>query len=284
LTEEGRTPPAGPDDQTGSAVLLTGGNEGIGYHLTKSLLESGHRVAVVDLNDSNLDALAGAFPDRLMVIRADVTSDEQVAGAVQTVLSAWGSIDVVVNNACLARFARFEDRTPEDIRREFEVNYFGYLRVIAAVLPSMKARGKGVIHNVSSGVGLSGFPGIVGYASTKGAIEAMTRTLAIEFEPYGIRVNLIHPPLTNTKSAAPLGIPPQMMADPAAVGRKLARKIGSTKAVITPDLSAGLGLAMMRLFPGAFGRLLGKAAARARDSREGGVGHRGSEGGAGSPD
>ncbi|MHB9059710.1 MAG: SDR family NAD(P)-dependent oxidoreductase, partial [Bacillota bacterium] len=131
--------------------------------------------------------------------------------------------------------------------------------------PAMTAQGHGVIHNVSSGVGITGFPGIVGYASTKGAIEAMTRTLAIELAPAGITVNLIHPPLTDTKSAAPLGVPKQIMADPAAVGRKLARRIGSKKPVISPDFSSAVGLLGMRLFPNAFGRLLGAATARARE-------------------
>ncbi len=65
-------------------------------------------------------------------------------------------MDILVNNACLALFTRFEDRSVEDIRREFEVNYFGALNLIREVLPVMKKQGNGVIHNVSSGVGFTG--------------------------------------------------------------------------------------------------------------------------------
>jgi NAD(P)-dependent dehydrogenase (short-subunit alcohol dehydrogenase family) len=107
-------------------------------------------------------------------------------------------------------------------------------------------------------VGLTGFPGLCGYASTKGAIEALTRTLALELAPHGICVNLMHPPLTNTKSAAPLGIPPQAMADPADVGRKLARRILSTKPVITPDFKTAAYLFFTRRYPDAIGKLFGK--------------------------
>ncbi len=248
-------------------IIITGGNSGIGFHLTKELMQAGHRVAVFDLAGSALAPLAATYADRLIFQRCDVTSDADVRAAVDAVLAAWGGIDVLVNNACLATFGPFVDRDLDDIRREFEVNYFGYLRLITAVRPAMAAQGHGVIHNVSSGVGITGFPGIVGYASTKGAIEAMTRTLALELATAGITVNLIHPPLTDTKSAAPLGVPKPMMADPAVVGRRLARRIGSKKPVITPDLTSAIGLLGMRLFPSAFGRLLGAATARAREGR-----------------
>jgi NAD(P)-dependent dehydrogenase (short-subunit alcohol dehydrogenase family) len=128
----------------------------------------------------------------------------------------------------------------------------------------MKSRRRGIIHNVSSTVGVSGFPGIYGYASTKGAIEALTRTLAIELAPHGITVNLIHPPLTRTSSSAPLGIPRQLMADPAVVGRKLARRIGSRKAVITPGLAESVGVFLSRVIPVTIGKFMGTRAAAAR--------------------
>ena len=166
-----------------------------------------------------------------------------------------------MNNACLAIFAKFEDKAAAETRHEFEVNFFGYLNMIRAVLPIMKSLGNGVIHNVSSGMGLTGFPGLCGYTSTKGAIEALTRTLAIEFQPYGIIVNTIHPPLTRTKSASPLGIPEQMMADPKLVGERLARKIGRNKPSLTPDFSTALGLFANQHFPNIMGNLLAKMTA-----------------------
>ncbi|MGD0695262.1 MAG: SDR family NAD(P)-dependent oxidoreductase [Terriglobia bacterium] len=245
-------------------VLVTGANKGIGFHLARSLLEDGFRVAAFDLSVENLAALRAAYPDHLRVYRCDVTDGVQVSASVESLLREWGAIDILVNNACRAVFARLDQRTLDDTRTEFEVNFFGYLQMIRAVLPQMKAQGKGIIHNVSSSVGITGFPGLTGYASTKGAIEALTRTLALELAPYGITVNLVHPPLTNTESAAPLGVPAQAMEDPARVGRKLARKIQSTKPIITPDFKTAMALFLARHFPVSMGRLLAKMAGRAK--------------------
>jgi len=193
-----------------------------------------------------------------------VTDESGVKKVVDTTAAEWGRVDILVNNACVALFCNFEEKNLRDTHREFEVNYFGYLHMIKAVLPHMKLAGQGVIHNVSSGVGITGFPGIYGYASTKGAIEALTRTLDIELKPFGITVNLMHPPLTNTESSAPLGIPVQAMDAPERVGRALAKRIESRKAVITPDIKSGLGLFFSRHFPGTMGRMLGRATDRSR--------------------
>lgn len=240
-------------------VVLTGANSGIGLALARALHAQGDRVACFDLAGDQLDGLR--------FHRCDVSVPAEVESAVEAVVRGWGRIDVLVNNACLAVFAPFDERDLEATRREFEVNYFGYVNLIAAVLPHMKARGRGVIHNVGSTVGSTGFAGIYGYASTKGAIEALTRTLAIEFAPYGIAVNLVHPPLTRTPSAAPLGVPAQFMAEPAIVGQKLARRIGSRRPVLTPGPAEAVGVALARLIPGPMGAFLSaRAAAAAKDA------------------
>jgi short-subunit dehydrogenase len=169
-----------------------------------------------------------------------------------------------VNNACLALFKPFVERSLDEIRKELEVNYFGYLNAIHAVLPYMRRQKRGVIHNMSSGVGYTGMPGMTGYTSSKGAIESLTRTLALELVGEGITVNIMHPPLTRTKSAAGFGVPAEMMADPLKVGRGLARKIGSTKPIITPDFTSTLGIFANRHFPFMMGNFLSGMAKRAR--------------------
>ena len=95
------------------------------------------------------------------------------------------------------------------------------------------------------------------------AVDALTRTLAIEFAPHGIAVNLVHPPLTRTPSAAPLGVPARFMADPEVVGRKLARKIGSRQPVLKPGLAEAIGVLFARLVPGPMGGFLSGRAAPA---------------------
>jgi NAD(P)-dependent dehydrogenase (short-subunit alcohol dehydrogenase family) len=198
-----------------------------------------------------------------------VTQPAQIQTVIEKVMTQWGSIDILINNACLALFIPFEDRTLDDIRCEFEVNYFGYLNMIRAVLPVMKKQGHGVIHNFSSGVGYTGIPGMTGYTSSKGAIEALTRTLALEYAQEGIVFNVMHPPLTRTKSAAGLGVPSEMMADPVVVGRKLAKQVGKTSPVLTSDFGNAIQLWLSYHFRVPMGKLMAMMTERAKKSNTG---------------
>jgi len=245
-------------------VIVTGAAQGIGYHMVRRLLEEGYRVAGLDVSDEGLTSLQSERPEAFRFHRCDMADESQVRAAVEAVLQQWGRADILVSTAAVAVFGPFEGRAIEQIRREFDVNYFGYVNAIRAVLPHMKARGRGIIHNVSSGVALTGFPGLSGYVSTKGAVEGLSRALSLESEPYGIAVTVMHPPLTNTRAARPLGVPPRAMADPADVGRRLAKRIQSTRAVITPGLGAACGLFLMRHCPTLMGKLLTRLACRSR--------------------
>ena len=244
-------------------IVLTGANNGIGLAMTKSLLQSGDHIAALDLSLENLEQ---PNPSLLAFI-CNVTDPQQVGAVVDELVQRWGRIDILINNACLALFTRFEERTIEDIRREFEINYFGYLNLIQAVLPVMKKQGHGVIHNFSSGVGFTGMPGMIGYTSTKGAIEAMTRTLALEYAKQGIVFNVMHPPLTRTKSAAGFGVPPEMMADPDSVGRGMAKLVGKTQPMLTYGLVNRFQLWMSYHLRVAMGRLMSMMADRTRQNQ-----------------
>lgn len=249
-------------------VVITGAGHGIGFHMCRTLLEGGYQVAAVDIDPEDLEFLRKKFVDLLDIYHCDVTDDEEVNITISSIAREWGQIDILVNNACLVLFAPFEDKSLDDTKKEFEVNFFGYVRMIKAVLPHFKARNAGIIHNVSSGVGITGFPGIYGYASTKGAIEALSRTLAIELKPWNIHVTLMHPPLTKTNSAAPLGIPTQAMADPSLIGQLLAKQIESVKPVITPNFQSAAGLFLNRHFPVKMGKFLAVMTDKARRKAE----------------
>ncbi|MBV0925793.1 SDR family NAD(P)-dependent oxidoreductase [Halomicroarcula limicola] len=235
--------------EAGRVVAVTGANEGIGYYLLRALSERGYRVVGLDIEVENLEPLQASRPDRIRFSECDVTADAAVETAIEGVLAEWGRIDILVNNAAVFDFAPFAAQTLADTRREFDVNFFGYLRTIRAVLPHMRERGEGVIHNMSSGVGLVGHPGLSGYAATKGAVEAFTRSLRLELRDEDIRCTVMHPPLTRTRSALELGYPESLLRDPAGVGRKLAAEIESTGPVVTADWTVTLGLALARWFP-----------------------------------
>ena len=230
-------------------VVITGANGGIGYHMFSSLIEDGYRVAGLDVDCERIRSLQDAHPVRVRVFECDVTASDDVEVTIGEIMDEWGRIDILVNNAAIFNFAPFVDQTLEDTKREFEVNYFGYLRLIHAVLPHMRERNEGIIHNVSSGTGLVGHPGLSGYASTKGAIEALVRTLRLELRHENIACTVMHPPLTNTRSATELGYPEFLLSDPADVGRKLAGKVESTGRVITADWQTKAGLYLSQRVP-----------------------------------
>lgn len=243
-------------------IVITGANNGIGLAMTRELLALGDRVAALDLSVENLPAHACSMP-----AVCDVRDATTVTSVVAQIHRLWGRIDVLVNNACLALFKPFIERSPDEMRCELEVNYLGYVNTIQAVAPIMVRQRSGFIHNVSSGIGFAGMPGMTGYTATKGAIESLTRTLALELAGDGIIVNVMHPPLTRTKSAAGFGVPDQMMADPERVGRALARKVGSRAAYISADFSTALGLIALRHFPVAMGKMLASMSGKAQQTR-----------------
>lgn len=246
-------------------ILITGGNNGLGYYLGRSLLNEGNKVAIIDLSIDNAKKLKSKFPSRLLNYICDVRKEDEIKKSIDNIIDKWGKIDVLVNNAALAIFKTFDEKTIDETMDEFAVNYFGYVKMIKYVVPHMKKQKNGIIHNVSSAVGITGFKGIYGYSSTKGAIESLTKTLAIELEQYNIQVSLIHPPLMNTISAAPLGIPTQVMEDPEVVGKKLAKRLFLNKSVITPDIKTSIFLKMSYLFPEKIGKFLSKATEKERE-------------------
>ncbi len=243
------------------SIVITGANNGIGLALTHALLQMGDQVAALDLSLTNLSP-----QDRLAPFVCDVTDLSRVGTIIDELISLWGGVDILINNACLASFTRFEQRTIADIRREFEVNYYGYLNMIQAVLPVMNRQGRGMVHNLSSGVGFTGMPGMVGYTSTKGAIESMTGTLALEYASQGIIFNVMHPPLTRTNSAAGYGVPPEMMADPQVVGRALAKLVGKSKPVLVSGLVNSLQWWMSYHIRVTMGKFMSMMAERARQN------------------
>lgn len=241
------------NDET--VVVLTGANEGIGYHMLTALAEDSHRIAALDINSDNVLAVKDDGSGHVRYYECDVTDTEAVDATVNEIIDQWRRIDILVNNAGIARVGSFQERSLADTRREFEVNFFGYQRMIRAVLPHMRARGTGIIHNMGSGTADTGHPGLSGYSATKGAIKALVRSLQLELRHTDIFCTLMIPPSTNTQMTADLEYPERMTVEAEAVGRKLATEIHSTKPVITPDWTTRIGLSLMRRFPSLWRRM-----------------------------
>jgi NAD(P)-dependent dehydrogenase (short-subunit alcohol dehydrogenase family) len=166
-------------------VLVTGASSGIGRACAEYLAARGYRVY-----GASRRAEAGALVE---AVRMDVRDDASVRDAVAAVIAREGRIDVVVNNAGIALAGAVEDTSLEEARQQFEVNFFGVLRVCRAVLPLMRQQGSGHIVNIGSIGGLVAIPFQGLYSASKFALEGLTESLRLEAGGLGIHIVLIEP-------------------------------------------------------------------------------------------
>ncbi|MFS8497616.1 MAG: SDR family NAD(P)-dependent oxidoreductase [Micromonosporaceae bacterium] len=188
----------------GRTALVTGGSSGIGAATCRLLGARGATVAVNYRSDrEGAERTAEAIRHhggRALVVRADVTSPDEVASMVALVRQEAGAIDVLVNCAGAFWVTRpFLSVDDELWRRSMDLNFFGAVHCCREVVAEMRSRGRGSIVNISSIVSRTGGPGeTVHYASAKGALETMTYSLAREYAPDGVRVNAVAPGLIDT--------------------------------------------------------------------------------------
>jgi NAD(P)-dependent dehydrogenase (short-subunit alcohol dehydrogenase family) len=178
-------PPAGR-----GVVLITGASSGLGRACADYLAGRGHRVYGTSRRAA---AVPEPQPGGWQLLAMDVTSEVSVAQALRTVLEREGRIDVVCNNAGDGVAGAVEDTSLEEAQRQLDTNFFGVLRVCRAVLPAMRARGAGLIVNVSSLGGLVALPFQGLYSASKFAVEGMSEALRMEVKPHGVRVVLLEP-------------------------------------------------------------------------------------------
>ncbi len=244
-------------------VIITGANEGIGYHMLRQLLEDGNNAAVLDIHIDQLEPLGAQHPGRLLVAQGDVRDADFVRDTALRARDAFGALDYAIHNACLCPFAGFEALRDEEIHDTFAVNYFGAVNLCRAVLPIMKAQKQGNICFTSSGVGVTGYINISPYACSKGAIESLAKCLRNEYADLGITFHIMHPPLTNTKSSSPLPVPKEFKALPEKVGKGFIRHIDSRKFIITPSFADAVSVKLSYLFPLFMGKMLVKMTRKA---------------------
>jgi NAD(P)-dependent dehydrogenase (short-subunit alcohol dehydrogenase family) len=173
--------------------FITGCSSGFGRELTKVVLARGYRAAVTARDTKDVEDLVASHEDRALALRLDVTDAAQVAESVRHAEDHFGGIDVLVNNAGIGYFAAVEESDEAEVRRMFEINFFGLARMTRAVLPGMRKRRRGHIINIASICGLAAVPSLGDYSATKFAVEGLSEVLALEVGPLGIRVTLVEP-------------------------------------------------------------------------------------------
>jgi NAD(P)-dependent dehydrogenase (short-subunit alcohol dehydrogenase family) len=186
----------------GKVAIVTGAAQGIGVYYARGLAAEGAKVAILDIEpaDRIVAAIREVGGEATSGV-CDVSDGAAVANFVAGVDKAWGGVDILVNNAALARMDRtpVEELSSTEWDRYFAVNVRGIVECVKAVVPIMRHKQYGKIINITSGTVFSGPPHMLHYVSTKGAILGMTRALATELGKDGIRVNAIAPGLTSTE-------------------------------------------------------------------------------------
>ena len=192
----------------GKTVLITGASRGIGAATAVAFAEKGYRVAINYFNSQGrAEALADALKKNgadVMTVKADVSDKEQVARMTDAIFSCFGGVDVLVNNAGIARQKLFSDISEDEWDRMFEINVKGVFLCTKAVLPYMVHQKAGKIINISSVWGLTGASCETHYSASKAAVIGLTKALSKELGPSGIRVNCVAPGVIATEMNAGL--------------------------------------------------------------------------------
>jgi NAD(P)-dependent dehydrogenase (short-subunit alcohol dehydrogenase family) len=172
--------------------LITGASRGLGVEIAKAALAAGHAVVATGRNALKVVAAVGSH-DNLQVVRLDVTSAAEAEAAIAFAVTAFGRLDIVVNNAGDFFAGFFEELSPAQVRRQIETLLFGPMNVTRAALPVMRNQRAGLVLTVSSTAGIAGQMFCTAYAAAKFGVEGWMESLAPEIAPFGIRTMLVEP-------------------------------------------------------------------------------------------
>lgn len=199
----------------GKVAVVTGGNAGIGEATAKAFAREGASVVITGRRQEELDRVVKDIvreQGKAFAVAGSVTDEPHVQETAYRTVQQFGRLDILVNNAGLGDFGKrlheIDDATWAQV---LDVNLTGAFRITRAVLPQMLKQGNGVIVNISSIASLIGIPTLPAYAASKGALDALTRSLAVDYAKEGIRCNVVNPGLINTPMAAPLMNNPEQL-------------------------------------------------------------------------
>lgn len=183
----------------GKVAIVTGGASGFGEGISRLFVTAGARVLIADLDTTRGEAVAGTLGESALFRRCDVSSRQDIDAVVDACTRRFGVPDIVVNNAGMTHenqpMLNVDEQTYD---RMFAVNVKSIYHMAHAVVPLMRGRGKGVILNVGSTAGIRPRPGLTWYNASKGAVNLLSKSMAVELGPDGIRVNAICPVIGET--------------------------------------------------------------------------------------
>ena len=182
-------------------ALVTGSSSGIGFETALALARENYFTYASMRNTSKagkIQEIAKKENLNLKVIELDIDKEDSIKSAVKKIQEQKGRIDVLVNNAGYGLFGCIEDITMEELKAQFQTNFFGVVSLIQEIAPIMRKQGSGIIVNVSSVAGRIGFPGTPAYISSKFALEGLSECMRYELSPFGIKTIIIEPGVIQT--------------------------------------------------------------------------------------
>ncbi|GGO61262.1 3-oxoacyl-[acyl-carrier protein] reductase [Roseovarius pacificus] len=178
----------------GKRTLVTGAASGFGKGIAETYIREGAKVAVVDLNEEGAKAVARELGENAIAVTCDVSKGDQVQAAVDATVEAFGGLDIVVNNAGWTNpNSPLMETDEETFRKIYDINVVSIFHMTKVCVPLWRKSGGGVMLNIGSTAGIRPRPGLTWYNSSKGAVNLMSRSLAVELAPDNIRVNCIAP-------------------------------------------------------------------------------------------
>jgi len=191
-----------PFELTGKLALVTGGGTGLGFAIARAFVDSGGRVIISGRREDTLREACRCLGESAAFIQNDITHLDALPLLVSEIESRFGGVDILVNNSGVHLKKELGQVTDDDFHRVIHINQEAVFSLTREVARAMAPRGRGSIIMVSSMASRYGIPKVVAYTASKAAVEGMTRALAVELSPRGIRVNCIAPGFIDTPMSA----------------------------------------------------------------------------------
>lgn len=255
----------------GRTAIVTGAARGMGEATARLFAQEGANVVLSDVLTAEGEKVAREIGGRSFFMAHDVRREEDWLKVAAEAKSRLGRVDILVNNAAIVWFGAIDDLTKDDLDRVIDINVKGVLLGLKTIAPIMKAQRRGAIVNISSVDGLRGCNGISAYTASKWAVRGVSKSMAFELGPQGVRVNSVHPGGIDTVMGNPTGmskdemnkrsyglVPLQRMGDPEEVARATlflvsdeASYITGAELAVDGGWTAGIYQPALPGFPGA---------------------------------